>query len=608
MTSILNMLVRENRLSQEQYKNISQQRASEPSKNLQDVLVDLNIMSEEDLVRLTSKVCSLEKIEMSEELIDPTATKFLPYALAKQYGVFPVREEDGSLSLATNTPFDVLKLDDLRLITRCRIKALYASKNQIMDFIEEYYESSDSLQDSLTLAVAKAKTSLRRCGDSERDTIDIDDEAADPTSVISLVNGILAAAVKSKASDIHIEPQEKSVHVRFRIDGHLRTMIHIPNTLRGSVAARIKILADLNISERRKPQDGRTGILAGRRKIDLRISIIPTFYGEKIVMRLLDVKRARLVLSEVGFEEKELLLFMEAIQKPHGMILITGPTGSGKTSTLYSALNMLKQKRDKNIVTIEDPIEYLIEDINQIQVNAIKNVTFANALRSILRQDPDVILVGEIRDRETADIALRSSLTGHLVFSTLHTNTAVSSVNRLLDIGLEPYLIGSSLSLVIAQRLVRVLCPHCKVAGSPDIGLVRKFQHWIQQYEISVFYQSKGCEECAFSGFSGRTAIFEILRIDDRMKAMIANRASEQHLLFEARKNGLRSLAEAGIAKVSQGVTTLEEVQKIADMTEVDTYQPSPIILDDLSEDSGFRELERHKAIEYAPDMVSERE
>ncbi len=608
MVSLIDMLIKEKRLSQEQWKNIDHHRTVEPKRSVHEVMVDLNIMNEKEIVQMTSRICDVEKIDVTKEDIDPAATKLLPYAYAKQYGVFPVREEDNCLYIATNTPFDLIKLDDLRLITLRRIKALYSSKTQIADFIEEFYDTSDNLHDSLNLAVAKAKSHLKRGCDWERETFDIDDDVADPSSVISLVNGILAAAVKSKASDIHIEPQEKFVQVRFRVDGHLRNMIHIPNGLRGSVAARIKILSDLNISERRKPQDGRTGIIVGRRKIDLRISILPTFYGEKIVMRLLDVKRAQHTLNEVGFEEREMELFMEAIKKPHGMILITGPTGSGKTSTLYSALNVLKQSKDKNIVTIEDPIEYLIDGINQIQVNTTKNVTFANALRSILRQDPDVILVGEIRDRETADIALRSSLTGHLVFSTLHTNTAVSSVNRLMDIGLEPYLIGSSLCLVIAQRLVRVLCPNCKEIGAPDMRLIRKFQHLIQQYEIPVFYKSKGCEECSFTGFAGRTAIFEILKIDDRMKAMITNRASEHHLLFEARRNGLRSLAEAGIAKVAKGITTLEEVLKVAEMSDLEGHHHSPIILDDLSSDSGLRSIEEQRAIEYSPEILSEKE
>jgi len=384
---------------------------------------------------------------------------------------------------------------------------------------------------------------------------------------VRLVTLILSDAAKNKASDIHIEPQENFVNVRYRIDGYLKSIMKLPNKLHARLVTRVKILSDLDVAERRKSQDGRAMILVNGRKVDLRISIIPTYHGEKVALRLLDTREARIELDKIGLQQEELSIFTEAINRPQGMILATGPTGSGKTSTLYAALNFVKSET-KNIITIEDPIEYLIADVTQMQINPVKDVTFANTLRSVLRQDPNVILVGEIRDKETAEIGFRASLTGHLVFSTVHTNNAISSVTRLLDIGLEPYLISSSLILIVAQRLIRLICPHCKEEYTPDKKLMDKFKIYIDKFDIKRFYKGKGCEQCGFAGFLGRTAIFEILKMNEKIRSLISNKASEDLILKEAKKGGLKLLTESGIAKVAAGLTTLEEVGKVVDIVE----------------------------------------
>ncbi len=576
MNTLMDVLLESKMITEDHVKAVKRYKKIEPNKTLSEILVDLNFMSQKDLIGVAHDVYGLPIFDIEKDEVDPAATKFLTHEIARRYSVFPLREEDGSLYVAMDNPLNVMKLDDLRHLTKMRIQAVYATKGQIGEWIDKYYQMEDILHHTLNMIVDEAKNEgVREHGGTKVATaFDVNSIHGDHSSVIKLLNLILNSAVQSKASDIHIEPQAKFVQISFRVDGSLRNMMKIPNVLRSALAARIKIIAELNITENRKPQDGRTAILVDHRKIDLRISVTPTFYGEKFVMRLLDAREARMHLEKIGFDEDEKKLFIDALRKPQGMILLTGPTGCGKTSTLYSALNFVKQNEVDNIVTIEDPIEYLIDGVNQIQVNPVKNVTFANALRSILRQDPNVILVGEIRDKETAEIALRASLTGHLVFSTLHTNNAVSSITRLMDIGLESYLISSSLIMVVAQRLVRLICSHCKETYQPEERLFEKFGVFLAKVQIEHFYRGRGCDECGMTGYSGRTAIFEIIRINEKLKALIANNAREDFILKEARNNGLKSLAESGVQKVLQGLTTLEEIEKVADVMEMDKHQP----------------------------------
>jgi len=566
LSILIDVLIEENLITIEQF-NDAKDKQMGAKKPIQDLLVEMGFVEEKDLIRISSKVFKMPVLNLAGEAMDCSLTKAIPYETAKRYGVFPVRKEGNVLVVAMSNPNDVIAIDDLRIKTGMQIKPVLSSKSQTAKCIEKCYQSNERLYDILknvSAELKKIKIVKEDKGDKEVFSVEI--FKGDRSPVVRLVNLILNDAVKSRTSDIHIEPREKKVEVRYRVDGNLKNIMEIPSELQAPLTARIKILGELDIAESKKPQDGRVRVVVDEKKIDLRVSIMPTFYGEKVVMRLLDTSQAAFAMKKLGFDGRTLNAFKEAITKPQGMILATGPTGSGKTTTLYAALNFIKSEA-KNIITIEDPIEYLVEGVNQIQVNPVKNVTFANGLRSILRQDPNVIMVGEIRDEETAEIAFRASLTGHLVFSTLHTNDTISSITRLRDIGLEPYLIASSLSLVIAQRLVRVICPHCKEEYSPSKKLLDEFKVYIDKGGIKKFERGKGCEQCGFSGFLGRAAVFEMLEITEEIKKLIAGEADEGVILEEAKKEGFKTLAECGIEKVAEGVTTLEEVAKIIGIT-----------------------------------------
>lgn len=564
MAALIGALIKQGLITGEQLKEAEEKQIG-AKRPLQELLVEMGFISEEDLATVFSRVFNMPVSDLNQENVDESLTKIIPYEIARRYGVFPVRKESGALLLAMSDPVDVITIDTVRNLVNTDIKPVLSTKSAIAANIEKYYHLDDALYDLLKNIVDDASVKVLeqdKKGDEVADATERGSEAA----IIRLVNLILSDAAGERASDVHIEPQENFVAIRYRVDGELRNIMKIPPTMHSHLVARIKILAKLDIAETKKPQDGRIRVFVQERELDLRISAIPTYYGEKIVLRLLDAKTARIQLEELGLEDFESDIFREAINRPQGMILITGPTGSGKTSTIYSALNYIKNKNN-NIVTIEDPIEYLIEGINQIQVNPVKDVTFANALRSILRQDPDVILVGEIRDKETAEIAFRSSLTGHLVFSTLHTNSAVACVTRLLDIGLEPYLISSSVILVVAQRLIRLICPHCREEYSPQAGLLGKFKVYLDLHKITRFYKGKGCEKCGYSGFLGRTAAFELLKITQQLQNLIAGSASENEIFQEARKSGFKSLVESCIQKVARGVATIEEVARTVEFS-----------------------------------------
>ena len=566
MTALTDTLIKESLITEEQLRDAKDKQLG-AKRPIQDLLLEMNFVKEEDLIKIMSRVFKMPITDLGKEDIDPSAVKPISYEIAKRYGVFPVRREGNTLLLAMSDPQDIVALDDIRALVNMEIKPLLSTKSQISASIEKYYHLDEGLYDLLKNIVSDTKVEIIRQGKETKDKFNAGEFRGEGSAITRLVNLILSDAIREKASDVHIEPQENFVAIRYRVDGDLKSIMKIPKKMHSHLVARIKILAELDIAETRKPQDGRARMSVYERDIDLRISTIPTFYGEKIVLRLLDPKAARIQLDRLGLEDFELDIFQEAINKSQGMILVTGPTGSGKTSTIYAALNYIKDKT-KNIVTIEDPIEYLIDGVSQMQVNPLKNVTFANGLRSILRQDPDVILVGEIRDRETAEIAFRASLTGHLVFTTLHTNNSVSCITRLLDIGLEPYLISSSIVLIIAQRLLKLICPHCKEEYLPEEKLFAKFRVYLDKYRIMRYYRGKGCEECSYTGFFGRTAIFEILRNNKKIRSLISNRVSEDEIFKEAKNFGLRPLAELGIKKVVEGITTIEEVAKITEIIE----------------------------------------
>jgi type IV pilus assembly protein PilB len=562
----LNVLLKENLITEKQLNDAKDKQIG-AKKPIQELLVEMGFIQEEDLIKISSRVFNMPVLGLGREEIDPSATKLISYDVAKRYGIFPVRREGDTLLLAMSNPQDIIALDDIKIMTNLKIKPILSKKSDIANCIEKYYHLDDALYDILKNIVDDTKIELVREVKAGQEVFE--DELLDDnrSPVVRLANLILGDAIKARASDIHIEPQENFVEVRYRIDGDLKNIMKIPKDLLSRLVARIKILADMDIAETRKAQDGRARILVNERKIDLRVSIMPTFYGEKVVLRILDTKEARIELDKIGFDEGELDIFVEAINRPQGMVLVTGPTGCGKTSTLYAALNFIKSET-KNIITIEDPIEYLINGISQIQINPAKDVTFAKGLKSILRQDPNIILVGEIRDKETAEIAFRASLTGHLVFSTLHTNNSVSTITRLLDIGLEPYLISSSIILIVAQRLIKLICPHCREEDTPDKRLIDKLGIYIDELGIKKFYKGKGCEKCNFSGFFGRTAIFEILKFNEKIRNLISNRAPEDSIFKEAKKSGLKTLAESGVEKVAKGITTLKEVAEVAGVDE----------------------------------------
>lgn len=564
MTNLLDALVQRKLISLEQIEDaqIKQIGAQRP---IHDLLVEMGYLKEESLLGVFSELFHLPVVYLGAETIPGDVLKLLSFDQVKRYGVMPLRVEDNKLIVAMSNPQDVSAIDDLGAIVGLMVKPVLARKSDIADCIEKHYLLDDSIYDLMKNIVDDAKVELIKEGKENQGFLDVDALKGDKSPVVRLVNLILSDAVKARSSDIHIEPYEEFVEVRYRIDGYLKNIMKVPKKMHASLAVRIKILSEMDISETRQPQDGRCSVLIDDHKIDLRISIVPTFHGEKIVIRLLDKFQEKKHIDHIGFHADDLAVFKEIIQRPQGMVLVTGPTGSGKTSTLYAALGFIKNET-KNIVTIEDPVEYLTEGINQIQVNPIKNVTFASGLRSILRQDPNVILVGEIRDLETAQIAFRAALTGHMVFSTLHTNNAISTIIRLLDLGLEPYLIGSSIQLVLAQRLVRKICLSCR-QEIQDEGELRKihekFENFIQKYQIKQFFKGAGCEVCHYTGFRDRTALYEMLPVHDRLKKLISEKASEEAMITTARESHFKTLMDAGAEKVKLAITTMEEVERV---------------------------------------------
>lgn len=567
MKILIKELMNRNFITQEQVLQAQARRYTDP-KPLQDLLIEMGFLKEEDLFLTAKAIFPGRSIDLDQYPIDPEAVKIIGSKDALAYGALVLRKDTMTITLAMSDPCDIQVIDNIRFMTELNVKPLLCKKFQISQHIKTMYKSTDTVQDILKSTIEDNFSEMGLEKEfSSLEPVELDKINDESPAFVKLVHKIISDAVSSRSSDIHIEPQEKSVSVRYRIDGALKKIIQIPRHFHQRLCVRLKILARLDITEQRKIQEGRIKIFIDQRKIDLRISVLPAFYGEKIVLRILDVHSTEFDIAKIGFEPGELEAFQDAILRPQGVILVTGPTGSGKTTTLYAALQHIKSE-SKNIVTIEDPVEYLIDGITQLQLNEFKDITFASGLRSILRQDPDVILVGEIRDRETADIAFRASLTGHLVFSTLHTNNAASSITRLLDIGLEPYMISSSILLFVAQRLVRLICPNCLERYSPDKKMMDKFENYLKNTRIKHFYQGKGCSQCGFTGYFGRTSIFELLKVDENIRNLIFHKNPESVILKEAITNGMKTLAESGVMKVASGQTTLEEVARVTDVVE----------------------------------------
>lgn len=496
-------------------------------------------------------------IDLSKYSIDPAVLKHFPKSIASKYTALPLYLNGQVLFVAMADPQDITAIDAIRHETKIHaIMPLFSSREDILAAIDRQY----GLQERVTDIVREIqKEKIEQSGEEGQEKPEDLEAIAEQAPVIKLVNHIIMRAVQERCSDIHFEPDEKVLRVRCRQDGILQESYIFQKQMESAILARVKITAGMDIAEKRKPQDGRIRFRLESKQIDVRVSSLPTVYGENIVLRLLDKTAVRMSLETLGMEEQILVRFNKAIRHPYGILLVTGPTGSGKSTTLYAALNNINEI-GKNIVTVEDPVEYELELIRQTQVNPKVGLTFANGLRSILRQDPDIIMVGEIRDLETAEIAAQAALTGHMVFSTLHTNTACGAITRLIDMGIQPFLIASTVVGILAQRLVRNICPHCKEAIKVPDALMEDLE--IQERNM-VFYTGKGCQKCQGMRYMGRTTIHEFAVISDEIREMIVSRASEDAIVVMARKQGMTTLRESGIRKAKLGLTTLEEVIKV---------------------------------------------
>jgi len=530
----------------------------EKGERLGKILLKEGLVPGDTLYRELASQMGVDYIEeIPHHDMDLDLIKDLPIQFAKRYRLLPYDRKNEAILVACADPLNFYALDDLRQLIGAQVLPALATEDAVMEAINEVYDrAAESAQRAMDgLNDEKGLESLSQEFEEPQDLLDASDEAP----IIRLVNSLLFQAVKERASDIHIEPFEKDVSVRFRIDGVLREIIRPPKRFQNSISSRIKVMAGLNIAEKRLPQDGRIRIKIAGKDIDIRISTIPVAHGERLVLRLLDKSNVILSLEDIGMEGDILASMNRLIHRSNGIILVTGPTGSGKTTTLYAALTRIN-KPDLNIITVEDPVEYQVPGIGQIQVNPKINLTFANGLRNILRQDPDVIMVGEIRDVETADIAIQASLTGHLVFSTLHTNDAAGALTRLLDMGIEPFLVASSLAASMAQRLVRVLCRHCRQAYEPTDAELEELGITRDQVRPEGFYKPVGCDDCLNTGYSGRTGIFELLMVDDEIRDLIVNRSDSVKIKRSAMSRGMRTLRDDGALKVTAGVTSVAEV------------------------------------------------
>ncbi|MCJ7692013.1 MAG: Flp pilus assembly complex ATPase component TadA [Sedimentisphaerales bacterium] len=530
---------------------------------LGEVLLRLKKLKDEDVTCALAEHLSIEYLRLDDvSKIDKNVARLLPENIVKRFCLVAVREEDDEVVIAMADPLNVIAIDTIRLKIKRQIKVVISSPPEINQAIEMVYHGSD-VEEQCLRDIVELEDGVGITPIIEEEEEDIGSEAdASKAPVIRFVDLLLSQAVKSRASDIHIEPQEKSMMIRMRIDGVLCDMVPPARKMQAAITARIKILAEMDIAERRLPQDGRLKLKASGRAIDVRVSVIPTIYGEKVVMRILDAAAATHDLGKLGFEPKLLEELRVILTQPHGIIIITGPTGSGKSTTLYSILNHLKDPT-KNITTVEDPVEYRQAGINQIQVKPEIDLDFAACLRAILRQDPDIILIGEIRDKETVDIAIKASLTGHLVLSTFHTNDAPSAISRMVYMGIESYLLSSALNLIVAQRLVRKICDRCKEPVELPKEVIHRLKIEPEKAKKATFYHGKGCSACGGSGYKGRLPIFEFLVMDSKMREILIAGGTESQIRALSRKRGYGGLFDSGVINMLKGMTTAEEVLRV---------------------------------------------
>ncbi|GGG23553.1 GspE/PulE family protein [Paenibacillus abyssi] len=541
------LLVETGVITEEQLQQALKQQ-SEMKMRLGDVLITQGYISQQQFIEVLEFQLGIPHVKLYRQKIEPKVIQLIPQKLADQHGVLPLRVDGNKLILAMADPLDYFAIDEIRIATGLRIEPVIASKDELQRAINRYYGLQETIEQI-------SQNLLSREEEPEQGLEEED------SPVVKTVNQIITQAVQFGASDIHFDPQEDSFRIRYRVDGIMRTERTLPPNMQAVIIARIKIMANLNVAERRLPQDGRVELDIEFRKVDIRISTLPTVHGEKVVMRILDLGNSLHKISRLAFSEQNLEAFLKGIEMAHGVVLITGPTGSGKTTTLYSALSHLNRD-DVNIITIEDPVEYQLQGINQVQVNPVTGLTFARGLRAILRQDPNIVMVGEIRDMETAEIAVRAAMTGHLVFSTLHTNSAVSSISRLIDMGVEPFLISSAVNCIVAQRLVRRICPKCSEKVDPlpeEASLLRR--HGIV---VDLLSKGRGCGDCGRTGYKGRLAIHEVLLIDNELRSMIlAKRSDNEYMKYAMDKGILIPMAEDGLQKVAAGLTTIAEVFRV---------------------------------------------
>ena len=556
--SLSEILLASGKISNEKLEKVV---AAQPHSNegLAQRLVDLGLISETVLLETLSEhleipVVSLKEFSHETVMLDNLSEKFM-----RQYKFIPLSLEDNVLTIAISNPYDLYACDAVKMVTDYEVAINLAREEEILDAVGKLFNTDSSSMGRIIEDISKDTDDLSL--DDEGDVDHLKDLASE-APVIRLVNLLITRAIELRASDIHLEPFEGDFKVRYRVDGVLHDVEAPPTRLQAAVISRIKIMAKLNIAERRLPQDGRIKLRVLGKEIDFRVSTLPTMFGESVVLRILDRESVILDLEQLGFPGYDLTKFRDLIHRPYGIILVTGPTGSGKTTTLYAALSEINSP-EKKIITVEDPIEYQLGGVNQVQVKASIDLSFANVLRSILRQDPDIIMIGEIRDAETAEIAIHSALTGHLVFSTLHTNDAAGAVTRLLEMGMENYLLSSSMLGILAQRLVRVICPECKEVYTPEIGVMEELGVDQADAKDLSIYKGAGCEKCAQTGFRGRQGIYELLMISDDIRELILDKAASNVIKDKGRSNGMKTLREAGWDKVRSGMSTVSEVLRV---------------------------------------------
>jgi type IV pilus assembly protein PilB len=547
------ILLEQGHITNEQLENALAEHKS-TARSLGRTLIDLGYIKERDLVAALAEQVGLDFVDLSEHQIDPFAASLLPEQLARRYRALPIGERDGKLLVAMSDPANVFALDDIRAITNRDIQPIVATASEVEQAIAKFSGMGEQVE-----ALASEASSKLEAEDGPDDM----EAAVEDAPIVKLVQAVMTQAVAERASDVHIEPHERDVRIRFRVDGVLHEVMHSPKNIQNGLISRLKVMADLNIAERRVPQDGRMSIKVGSKVLDIRLATLPTVFGEKVVLRILDKTQALLQLSDLGFQEEAFKRYQQSFRKPYGAILVTGPTGSGKSTTLYATLNILNEI-DRNIITVEDPVEYRLAGVNQIQVNPKAGLTFASALRSILRADPDIVLIGEIRDRETAMIAVEAALTGHLVLSTLHTNDAAAAITRLTEMEVETFLVASALDCVIAQRLARVLCERCKGAFAPEPNelLEAGLPEW-RIPEVKELFRPVGCSACANTGYRGRMGLYEVMPISEELERLTVERASSEMIRVVAIEQGMSTLRDDGLEKAIRGSTSLEEIARV---------------------------------------------